>query len=306
MGTTYEVKVGAWPPGVDRTELAQTIAAEVAAVDATMSNYRPDSELSRFNAAGAGTLLRLSEPLFHVLEASQRVARESGGAFDVTISPLVDAYGFGPGTATDDPAERARLRDLVDYQQLELVAPDGVRKAAAGVACTLSAVAKGYAVDRVAERLEARGVANYMVEIGGEVRVAGRRADGSRWRLGIERPAADALAAPRVQRTLEIDAGALATSGDYRNYREVDGRRVSHTLDPRTGAPITHTLASVSLVHRHAMYADAYATALNVLGPDAGMEMAERLGLAALFLVRRGDRFEEKMSSAFTALVEAR
>lgn len=305
MGTTYVVKLGVLPEGLVVAELGSAIADAVEAVDASMSNYRADSELSELNRAASGQAISVSAPLYAVLELSQRVAAESEGAFDVTVAPLVDAYGFGPGQATNDPAELARRRALVDYRALVLLPDSQVRKDRDGLACTLSAVAKGFAVDQVAELLEARGLTSYMVEIGGEVRVSGRKGDGSPWRLGIERPATDAGAAPQVYRALTLDAGAMATSGDYRNYREVDGRRVSHTLDPRTGEPITHTLASVSVVHAQAAAADAYATAVDVLGPEAGLELANRLELAAFLLVRRGDGYEERMTPAFAKLVEA-
>ena len=304
MGTTYSVKLGGTASATERDALRQDVAAAVEAVDASMSSYRSDSELSQLNAAGAGDVLSVSSALHAVLSLSQRVAEESGGAFDITVAPLVDAYGFGPGERTDDPVQLARRRALVGYQKLSLLPGAKVRKDVDGLACTLSAVAKGYAVDRVAELLERRGVESYMVEIGGEVRVLGRKHDGSRWRVGIERPAAEAMSAPQVHRAVELERGALATSGDYRNYREVGGQRVSHTLDPRTGRPIAHTLAAVSVVHPQAADADAYATALDVLGPEHGPILAEKLGLAALFLVRQGDTFVESMTPAFAALVE--
>ncbi|MEE9384952.1 MAG: FAD:protein FMN transferase [Nannocystaceae bacterium] len=306
MGARYLVRFGGTleAPHGDRggTVLAERVQTVLDGVDARMSNYRPDSELSRLNAAAAGEDIEVSAPLYEVLALSQRVARESGGALDITVAPLVDAYGFGPGERTSDPVELARRRELVGYAQLRLLAPGIVRKEQAGVACTLSAVAKGYAVDQVARVLEEAGVHDYMVEVGGEVKVRGRNASGRPWRVGIERPAADAFSAPRVQEALEPGDAAVATSGDYRNYREENGVRVSHTLDPRTGAPIRHTLASVTVVHPSAAAADAYATALNVLGPREGPALAERLGLAALFLVREGATFRSVATQGFSEL----
>jgi len=200
----------------------------------------------------------------------------------------VDAWGFGPEPAAAPPDEATIERLLEDhgYTHLELDAGDlTVRKDNPRLRCDLSAIAKGYAVDRVALRVEKLGLRDFMVEIGGEVRVAGRNAEGQAWRIGVERPDGGG----RPWAAVALTDGAMATSGDYRNYYERDGVRISHTIDPRTGRPITHALASVSVIHPSCMTADALATALNVLGPGEGRELVEREGLAALFLVRTDD-----------------
>jgi thiamine biosynthesis lipoprotein len=219
---------------------------------------------------------------------------------------LVRAWGFGAGAADDPPAPSAaaiqRLRALVGYEKLEMRAsPPALRKAAAGVSLDLDGIAPGWAVDRVAERLEGRGIRDYLVEIGGEVRARGESPERRRWRVAVEKP----LAGERVAQTvIELDNVGVSTSGDYRDFREVDGRRISHTIDPRTGMPVMHGLASVTVVHASVADADAWATALMVAGPEQGMAIARRHGLPVLF-IRRGSEpgvFVESETPEFARL----
>ncbi|MEO1368059.1 MAG: FAD:protein FMN transferase, partial [Acidobacteriota bacterium] len=242
----------------------------------------------------------LSPKTLEVFGAALELGQLTGGALDVTIAPLVEAWGFGPdGVATTAPeAEQlAALVETVGLDKLTLDAEAGtLRKSVPDLYCDLSSLAKGYAVDRVLERLLADGFDDVLVEIGGEVRTSGRNVEGAPWRLGIESP----FAVPgQVQRVLSLENEALATSGDYRSYREIDGRRVSHLIDPRTGLPVEHKVASVSVVAPTCMRADALATALMVMGEDEGFELAEREGVAALFLVRDGESFAEKTTTEF-------
>ncbi|MDP6979921.1 MAG: FAD:protein FMN transferase, partial [Myxococcota bacterium] len=232
------------------------------------------------------------------------VSRDSGGAFDVTVGPLVAAWGFGATDRAPEPpsdAEREALEERVGFAKLR-VDPEGntLSKLHPDVSCDLSAVAKGYGVDRIALLLERKGHRDHLVEIGGELRAKGTRLDGRVWRVGIERP--DALT--RTSREIiDLRNISLATSGDYRDYYEVDGRRISHTIDPRAGHPIDHRLASVSVLHPQAAWADALATTLNVLGPHAGFRFAEERNLAALLLLREGDgEFHDLATSAWQAL----
>ncbi len=303
MGTYYSVKVAAVGLPDERLDAVRAmIEGELEDVNAKMSTWIEDSELSRFNRHAATTPFEVSAATFEVVQAALELARLSGGAYDVTVGPLVDAWGFGAGT------DRLELSDeeiqglvaSVGYDHLELDAEARtLRKRRPDLSCDLSSIAKGYAVDRVAEALLAAGFADLWVEVGGEVRAAGRNAEGRVWRLGIERPALEPGA---LQRIVPLDGGAVATSGDYRNYRERDGARISHIIDPRSGLPVRHPLASVSVVHRKCMTADAFATALMVLGPDEGWQLAMREGLAVLFLVRDGEGFSERMTPAFEDL----
>jgi thiamine biosynthesis lipoprotein len=302
MGTTWAVTL-ALPdlPAPARAEIQAAIEARLGQVDALMSTYREDSELSRFNRAAAGAAFAVSPEMLEVFRVAAEVSELSDGAFDVTVGPLVAAWGFG---ATDrvpgEPpaAELAALRERVGYRELVVdSAGHSLRKTRADIRCDLSAIAKGYAVDRVAEALGSLGFADFLVEVGGEVRARGRRLDGGPWRVAIERPEVDRRAVFEVVPLRDL---ALATSGDYRNYVDLGGRRISHTIDPRTGRPVEHGLASVSVLHRDAIHADALATALNVLGPEAGYALADREGLAAYFIVRRADgSFAARSTSAF-------
>lgn len=289
MGTAFTVKIVVPPDvAVEEDEVAAVIRETVDEVNSRMSTYRSDSELSRFNNFGTD-LFGISRPMLEVLTEAVRVSEISSGAFDITVGPLVDAWGFGPEPVTDPPDEATIERLLQDhgYTHLDLDAGElTVRKDSVGLRCDLSAIAKGYAVDRVALELEELGFGDFMVEIGGEVRVAGRNAAGEAWRIGIERPDGGG---GQLWAAVALTDAAMATSGDYRNYYKRDGVLISHTIDPRTGRPISHRLASVSVIHPSCMTADALATALNVLGPDGGRELVESEGLKAFFLVRTAD-----------------
>jgi len=301
MGTTYIVKVAQGPlSAVQRERLAADVHAALDGVNRGMSLYRAESELMRLNRHPASVPLPLSNDLYEVLAAGQWVAELSHGAFDVSVAPLVDAWGFGPEKRREVPAagEVSARRAAVDYRSLHLDAQHRtVTKAHAGLQADLGGIAKGYGVDLAARAIEASGVENYMIEVGGEVRTRGRNAAGHAWRIGIEEP--DAV--PQRARTVVPLAGrAMATSGDYRIYFEQAGRRYSHEIDPRTAAPISHGLASVTVLADDCITADALATALIVLGPQAGWALAQRQNLAAYFIVRDADgRLRDRASDAF-------
>lgn len=304
MGTTWSLKVAdADLDASQKRAIADAAMTNIERVDALMSTWRADSELARLNAHPAGSAFPVSRDTLRVFEIAQRVSALSDGAFDVTVSPLVDAWGFGAGARTleptaPSPTELAELRARVGYTKLALDrAASSITKGAAGVACDLSAIAKGFGVDEVARAVRALGHENFLVEIGGELRGAGVRFDGEPWRVAIEEPAATGR---RVHRVVLLRDAAMATSGDYRNYYELDGERISHTIDPRSGEPIRHRLASVTVIHTEAAEADALATALNVLGSEAGYSLAEANGLAAYFLVRLEDgSFRSKTTPSF-------
>ena len=310
MGTYYRVRVST--EANDRESIQALVEEQLNAVDRAMSTYRDDSEISRFNRLATGESLVFSEATWAVLELAWRVREESGGAFDPTVGPLVDVWGFGaPGRGAEPmpPGENelTRLRNAVGG--VELSSKDRrVVKLGDGAALDLSAVAKGWTVDRVSEDLTRAGYANHLVEVGGEVRTAGHGSSGDPWRIAIERPPATAEAPnetlrPDLQQVLEFTAGALATSGDYRNYWEQGGTRYSHTIDPRTGRPVEHALASATVFHESCAIADAYATALMVLGPNDGLRWANENNIAALLLVYREESLQELPSTSFRNLV---
>ncbi len=312
MGTYYAVKIAARGLTEERlAELQAKIEGELEDVNSKMSTYVDDSELSRFNRYRETTPFPVSPETLEVVSAALEVARLTGGAYDITIGPLVNAWGFGAGADLLDLSDHdiRRLVDSVGYAKLGLdPVASALRKQRPDLSCDLSSIAKGYAVDRVWEALVAAGLPNVWVEVGGEVRAAGNNSEGRVWRLGIERPVLEARAVSQsrrgggLQRILPLSDAAVATSGDYRNYRERGGVRISHIIDPRSGLPVDHRLASVSVVHQRCMIADALATALMVLGPEEGLELALREDLAVLFLVRDGEAFSEMMTPGFEQL----
>ncbi len=309
MGTTYTVKIvfaGSGSP--DRiSTIRSRIDKTLQDVNGKMSTYLPDSELSRFNAHAASTPFKLSPSTFEVFEAALSVAEESGGALDITVKPLVDAWGFGPGGDSAPPpsdATIASLRERVGFRMLKLSrAASTVAKSRPDIECDLSSVAKGYAVDQVARTLESLGIRNYMVEVGGEIRTAGENPSGKAWRIAVEKPVPGVRA---IDRVIPVSGLSVATSGDYRNYREVDGKRVCHIVDPRTGRPVAHRLAGVTVLHQKCVLADGYATAILVLGPDKGFRFAVRHGLGALLIVRTDGGFSEKVTPVLEQYLEAR
>lgn len=302
MGTTWTVRLAEALDEAEGDRVRRAIEAELELVDAAMSTWREDSEVSAFNRHHDTTPFALSADTAAVLAEALRVGDVTGGAFDITVGPLVEAWGFGSAPA-DEPPSRERLAELeaatgLDKLRLNPGAATLTKRVPA-VEIDLSGIAKGYAVDRVAEALETLGHDRYMVEVGGEVRLAGRNVQNEAWRIGIERPDA---ARGDLQRILGLGDTAVATSGDYRNFRIVDGERLTHILDPRAGRPIHHRLASVTVLHPSCTTADALATGLMVLGPDGALTLAEQRNLAVLLLVRNGrGGFEERASSAFDA-----
>lgn len=305
MGTTYSVTVTASPPGVTRESLQSAIDDVLASAERHLSTYHDTSEISRFNAATGTLWVGVSAPLFTVVSIAREVSVATGGAFDITVGPLVAVWGFGAGSRTaaqPAPADIARLREFVGYGKLE-VAREGrsLRKSAGALQIDVDAVAPGWAVDEIARRFESLGVRDYIVEIGGEVKAVGRNPDGRTWRVAIEAPLAGER---RPYAVVELDGQGISTSGDYRDFRIVDGRRLSHTIDPRTGRPVEHSLASVCVVHPSTAHADGYATALMVLGPEEGAALATKLGLAALFIERVGPAgtFRERATPEFERL----
>jgi thiamine biosynthesis lipoprotein len=304
MGSGYTVRLAG--PSLARSRL-ENLQADVQgaldAVDRRMSLYRADSELMHLNRHPANEPLLLSAELMTVLQAGQRVASLTDGAFDLTVAPLVLAWGFGPETRHGLPdAETLRQRRAVTgHRRLRLAAAEGLAtKLQPGLQADLGGIAKGYGVDRAAQVLEARGIEHYMVEVGGEVRTAGHNAQGRPWQIGIEEP--DAVP-QRARLIVPLSGLAMATSGDYRNYFEEGHRRYSHAIDPQRGEPIAHGLTSVTVVASECMQADALATALIVLGPERGLALARQQHIAAHFIVRGADgRLVDHATDAFAAL----
>lgn len=304
FGTTYHINV-VLPEDRERLQtLAQGIQKELEAVDASMSTWKQDSELSRLNRKqDQSEWTELSPALFEVILRSQEIAELTGGAFDITIGPVVNLWGFGPDARPDTvPSDAALEKALSDtgYRYLELNAEAMALRSEKPQYIDLSGIAKGYGVDVVARYLDREGVQAYLVEIGGEVRVNGRKPDGGAWRLAVEEPSEQAR---QVSKIVAMDQHAMATSGDYRNYYESDGQRYSHTIDPSTGKPITNRLASVTVITEDSMTADALATAFTVMGYERARALATRENIPAYFIVRGESGFEVHETPAFSSFV---
>jgi thiamine biosynthesis lipoprotein len=303
MGSTYSIKYVKTSSAPSAERLQAEVEGILAEVDRQMSTYRADSDLEGFNRAAAGCHA-MPEPVLELVEYGLGLSRRSGGAFDLTLEPLMTLWGFGAksrGQAVPDEAALQAVRDHYGYHRLQI--RDGqLCKDSDAVQVDLNSIAAGYSVDRVAGLLESRGVGSYLVEITGELRAVGRKPDGSPWRIAIEAPQSGVRA---VQQIIELDGLAVSTSGDYRNYYERDGQRFSHTLDPRLATPIRHTLAAVTVVAPSALEADGLSTLLMVLGPEEGERFAEAENIAALFVTRDGEGFVSRGSSAFNALFPA-
>lgn len=303
MGTTWSINLVA-PKSLPLLDALTGAQKELDRVVAQMSTWDADSDLSRFNRAPAGTWHVLPEEFFAVLTYALSVAEASGGAYDPTIGPLVNLWGFGPEpkrmtepAAADLDAARARC----GWRQM-LLEPEGRRAfQPGGLYLDLSAVAKGFGVDQVARHLQKIGVGDFLIEVGGELRGAGTKPDGTPWWVALERPPSGALAP--AETVAALHGLSIATSGDYRKFAEIDGHPLSHTIDPRTGRPVAGKPASVTVLDAECMRADALATAITVLGADEGMRFAERQGVAALSLMRTRHGFEERMTPAFAAML---
>lgn len=298
MGTRWHVTLVTLN-GQKPEDLQAGIQSALDSVDSAMSTYQHDSDLSRFNRAVPGQWVGISAQTLAVTQVALRVAEQTDNAFNPAVAELVELWGFGaqeqgatiPGVEQVEAAlAQTRL------QRLELDASAPALRKLAPLKLDYSAIAKGYGADQAAESLERAGIGNYLVEVGGEVRCAGARADGNPWRVGIERPQ---LLRGEAYAAITLSNEAVATSGDYRNYREVGGQRFSHTLDPATGYPVSHPLASVSVIAPTAVLADAYATAIAVMGPVHGLVFAEALSLPVYMLVRDGAEFIAVASSEF-------
>jgi len=304
MGTYYHITVVGPASGefdVDVELLQEAVDKELVGFNQMMSTYIDDSELMRFNRSPVNQWVELSEPVMELLYISEDISQRSHGAFDVTVGPLVNLWGFGPEAKPDavpsaEELTAALVRTGYEYLQLDV----NRARRTADIDVDLSGVAKGYGVDWIANFLTDRGYNNFMVEIGGEVRAVGNSPRGAPWRIAVEQPS---VMAGGARLALSLSDHAVATSGDYRNYFEVDGVHYSHTIDPSTGRPVEHSLVSVTVVTETAARADAWATALTVLGPEEGMALANAEQLAVYFIVKDNGGFVESQSVTFSQLL---
>lgn len=288
FGTSWRITL---PAAIHDGDIVTRIRAIVGSVDAAMSPFRPDSELSRFNVARTRDWQAMSPRTCAVIRESLDIAARSQGAFDPTVGPIVGRFGFGP----------IREGSAGSYRGIA-VRDDAVRKAEPGLTLDLCGIAKGHALDRMVAALDVARIANFLVEVGGEVFARGTHPDGRAWQVGVERPLPEPTG---VQRIVRLGASALATSGDAVNGYTIAGRRYSHIIDPSRGEPVDNGIASVSVFMPAAATADALATALVAMGPEAGAAFAEREKIAALFVIREGGGLREIMTGGFADTVIA-
>lgn len=298
MGTTYSVKIVK-----DRLETPSNLKAEIDSilleVNRQMSTYIPESEISRFNSSEATEWFPVSIDFAKVVDKTKQIGMETEGALDLTIGPLVNLWGFGPDQKpVSIPSEQdiADAKQKVGLNKIEVrTNPPALKKSIPELYCDLSASAKGFGVDKLSEFISNLNFENFLIEIGGEIRVSGKNQLNNAWKIGI----ADPDLPGEINEVVSLKDMAMATSGDYWNYFEEDGIRYSHTIDSRTGKPITHKLASVTVLNESCMIADAYATAINVMGPEKGFEFAEKMKLPAYFIVRDNKGFIKRSTKLF-------
>ncbi len=301
MGTRYDLKLVPTPGQALPADLKTRVETLLAGINKVMSTYDPDSELSHFNRQASTDWIAVSPELQQVVAESLQISELSGGAFDITVGPLVNLWGFGPEPRRDQaPSEAAiaQARERVGYWRLHARAePPALKKDRPDLYVDLSAIAKGYGVDQLAARVNSVGINDYLISIGGEVRAKGRNGKGQPWTIAIEQPVPDQRA---VERLIRLGDHSISTSGDYRNFFEQDGRRYSHLINPHTGRPVLQTLASVTMIGNLSSQADATATALMAAGPEFGFRLATAHHLAAFFiLVGPGGVLQERYTPEF-------
>ncbi|MGK5078356.1 FAD:protein FMN transferase [Janthinobacterium sp. HLX7-2] len=313
MGTSWSVRLldVAMPGRAGSADLQQGLQQQLDLVVAQMSHWSEDSDLGRFNRAEPGSWHSLPAAFCEVLGFAMHVAQASGGAYDPCAGALVNLWGFGPSDRYDQAGFLPPMHDSValllsqrQRRRLELDLPARRARQPGGLQLDLSAIAKGYGVDRLARYLDSQGIHHYLVEVGGELRGAGSKPDGQPWWVMLEQvDGADSAQHP-AQMMLALHGLSVATSGDYRRFFQDGTARFSHTIDPRSGMPIANQLASVTVVHAECMAADAWSTALTVLGVESGLALAEEQGLAARFLQRDGHGYREFLSSQMLAMLD--
>ncbi|MDO4231996.1 MAG: FAD:protein FMN transferase [Lautropia sp.] len=339
MGSTWQVSFVREGSAPDAAAIQTEVQKILGDIDKAVSTYRDDSDVAHFNAAPAGICLSMPAVAIDLARYAHTLAASSQGAFDITLLPALDAWGFGPkaarqkatssapdaaagsgqASAPETPGKQGVTIDSLQQAPATPPEPDAdtlnALRAQVGqqhlridnnrlcknapISIEFNSIAAGAAIDRIASMLAGHGIQRYLIEVTGEIRGNGKKPDGSPWRVAIEAPIDNVR---QAQKIIALDGQSISTSGDYRHYREVNGRRLSHTLDPRTLSPVTHRLAAVTVAHPEAMQADGLSTMLMVLGPDAGHEYAVRNNLAALFVVRDNDRFITRATTAFDKL----
>ncbi|WP_426204094.1 FAD:protein FMN transferase [Pseudomonas sp. TWP3-1] len=304
MGSTYSIKYVRHADLPAPAQVRSEVEKILAEVDQQMSTYRADSDISRFNALPSDRCQSMPAPILELVRVGEQLSQQSQGSYDLTVEPLMDLWGFGPqGRETKLPSDAAlaKVRQRVGHQHLHIEDEQLCKDAAVEV--DFNSIAAGYAVDAIAARLEALGIHDYLAEVTGELKASGRKPDGSAWRIALEEPRDDQQVAERV---IDVDGYGVSTSGDYRNYFQQGGRRYSHTFDARSGAPVLHNLASVTVIHPSALMADGLSTLLLILGPERAWDYAEKHRIGAFFVIRADTGFITRTTLTFERLSGAK
>lgn len=302
LGTSYSVKIIDPPDGVSDDSLKENIKQVISRVDDIMSVHKEKSEISQFNHSGSSNWFGISEELFGVIEEAMRISHLSQGSFDITMAPIIELWGFGVNYKLQGVPSKKQIKELLQisgFTNLKLDAnTSSIKKTIPEMSLNLSAIAKGYAVDAVSGYLNSLEIKAYLVEIGGEVRTKGLKKDDKPWLIAVERPEINKRS---IYKIIKLSNKSMATSGDYRNFFQIEGKRYSHTISPSTGYPVDNNIASVSVIHQSCMSADALATALMSMGFQKGFSFAEREKIAVLWILRTDKGLLEKRSSEFDA-----
>ncbi len=304
MGSTYSIKYVRREGIAEPAHVRREVESILAEVDRQMSTYRNDSDIERFNALPANNCQTMPASVLELVRVGEQLSAQSEGSYDLTVEPLMNLWGFGPQGREEKvpaPAALAETLQQVGYRHLHI---DGDRLCKdAAVEVDFNSIAAGYAVDTIAARLETMGIHDYLAEATGELKAKGKKLDGSAWRIALEAPRDDQQVAERI---IQVDGYGVSTSGDYRNYFLQDGRRYSHTFDARSGAPVLHNLASVTVIHPSALMADGLSTLLLILGPERAWDYAEKHDIGAFFVIRADTGFVIRTSAAFERLSGAK
>lgn len=300
MGSTYSIKYVRHAGDPDSSQVRREVEGILGEVDRQLSTYRNDSDIERFNGLPADSCQKMPASVLELISVGEQLSAKSEGSYDLTVEPLMNLWGFGPQGREDkvpDAATLAEVMQRVGRQHLHINGDQLCKDAAVEV--DFNSIAAGYAVDTIAAKLEALGIHNYLAEATGELKAKGKKLDGSAWRIALEEPRDDQQVAERI---INVDGFGVSTSGDYRNYFLQDGRRYSHTFDARTGAPVLHDLASVTVIHPSALMADGLSTLLLILGPEKAWDYAEKHDIGAFFVIRADTGFVIRTSRAFERL----
>ncbi len=300
MGTHYTIKV-LLPKNSDLiSTLPKQIKSTLEKVNKALSNWDKESELSIFNSSTSTDWQTISPYFYEVMQEADTINQQSNGMFDVTLSPLINLWGFGPGEYAINPSSEVIETALQQIGQSTLIKlksePRSIKKKQANLSINLSAIAKGYGIDQIALLLNKQNIKNYIVEIGGDLITQGNNINGQDWRVGIEKPND---IGKTVQSVITLHNMAIATSGDYRNFYMKDGKRISHIINPISGYPVSHNLASVTVIAKTAMRADGLATAFLVMGKNKGMKLADQLNISAYFITRQDKNYQTSSSKLF-------